>query len=89
MNATGRLQAIKRGVFFEICYAQSLDGSRDKFQSLANSDLWMVAVDSIARRHLISNAKQLLRLTRCRNIILSSGARRPMDLRGPADVANL
>ena len=45
--------------------------------------------DSSARRNLISNAQQLLRLTRGRNVVLSSGAERPMELRGPHDVANL
>lgn len=45
--------------------------------------------DSATRRNIVANAQQLLRLTRGRNIILSSGALRPMDLRGPHDVANL
>ena len=45
--------------------------------------------DSNARRHLVSNAQQLVRLTKGRNIVLSSGAKRAMELRGPHDVANL
>lgn len=45
--------------------------------------------DSATRRNIVANAQQLLRLTRGRNIVLSSGALRPMDLRGPHDVANL
>ena len=45
--------------------------------------------DSTARRHFISNAIELVRATRGRNLVLSSGARRPMDLRSPNDIANL
>ena len=45
--------------------------------------------DATARRHLISNALELVRATRGRNIVLSSGAADPMDIRGPHDVANL
>lgn len=45
--------------------------------------------DSASRRNIVSNAQQLLRLTRGRNIILSSGALRPMEVRGAHDVANL
>lgn len=45
--------------------------------------------DSATRRNIVANAQQLLRLTRGRNIVLSSGALRPMDLRGAHDVANL
>jgi RNase P/RNase MRP subunit p30 len=45
--------------------------------------------DSASRRNLVANSQQLLRLTRGRNIVLSSGALRPMELRGPHDVANL
>ena len=51
--------------------------------------LFSYATDAAARRHLISNAQQLLRLTRGRHVVLSSGARHPMELRGPDDAVNL
>ncbi|ORY01412.1 ribonuclease P protein subunit p30 [Basidiobolus meristosporus CBS 931.73] len=45
--------------------------------------------DSTARRHLISNAINLIRVTRGKNIIVTSEAQRAMELRGPYDIINL
>lgn len=45
--------------------------------------------DSKVRRELFANAQMLQGLTRGRNIIISSGARRCVDLRGPYDIANM
>eukprot|EP00250_Pteridium_aquilinum_P015817 c22780_g1_i1 orf=57-1295(+) len=45
--------------------------------------------DVKARRELFANSQILQGLTRGRNIIVSSGARRSMDLRGPNDIANM
>ncbi|KAF9902184.1 hypothetical protein EC991_005197 [Linnemannia zychae] len=44
--------------------------------------------DATARRNLISNAQSLIRVTRGKNIILSSQAMRAMELRGPYDIVN-
>ncbi|XP_042314566.1 ribonuclease P protein subunit p30 isoform X2 [Sceloporus undulatus] len=45
--------------------------------------------DSTMRRYTVSNALSLMQICRGKNIILSSGAERPLQLRGPYDVANL
>jgi ribonuclease P/MRP protein subunit RPP1 len=45
--------------------------------------------DSLSRRHLIANVGQLVRATRGRNLIFSSGATSAMLLRGPYDLVNL
>ena len=45
--------------------------------------------DPMSRRHLFSNAQALTRLLRGRGIVLSSGARVAMELRGPYDVINI
>ncbi|XP_072014312.1 ribonuclease P protein subunit p30-like [Amphiura filiformis] len=45
--------------------------------------------DSTIRRHVISNALNLVRACRGRNIIISSFANKPLELRGPHDVVNL
>lgn len=42
-----------------------------------------------ARRNLISNAMNLVRITKGKHILLSSGAIHAMELRGPYDVMNL
>ncbi|KAJ3416642.1 Ribonuclease P protein subunit p30 [Chytridiales sp. JEL 0842] len=45
--------------------------------------------DSNARRHLITNTLSLVRVTKGKNIILSSEANRAMNIRGPHDLINL
>ena len=41
------------------------------------------------RRNLSGNARNLVRVTKGRNLLISSGAAKAMELRGPYDVANL
>ncbi|CAF9928091.1 MAG: hypothetical protein ALECFALPRED_003948 [Alectoria fallacina] len=65
--------ALQRGVKFEISYGPGI----------LNSD------GGASRRHLISNATQLIRATRGRGIVISSEAKRALACRGPADVVNL
>jgi ribonuclease P/MRP protein subunit RPP1 len=45
--------------------------------------------DSASRRYLFSNILAMLRLTRGRNLVLSSAAAREMEIRAPWDVINL
>ncbi|CAM4594184.1 unnamed protein product [Eretmochelys imbricata] len=45
--------------------------------------------DSTMRRYTISNALSLMQICKGKNIIISSAAERPLELRGPYDVANL
>ncbi|KAJ3038937.1 Ribonuclease P protein subunit p30 [Rhizophlyctis rosea] len=45
--------------------------------------------DQTARRHLITNSAALIRLTKGKNVIISSEAQRAMEVRGPYDVINL
>lgn len=45
--------------------------------------------DRIARRHTISNARSIISVCKRKNVIVSSQALQPMDLRGPYDVINL
>ncbi|RHZ65096.1 hypothetical protein Glove_319g29 [Diversispora epigaea] len=45
--------------------------------------------DASSRRQLISNAQNLVRVTRGKNIIITSEAQRAMELRGPYDIMNL
>ncbi|KAH0623601.1 hypothetical protein JD844_006526, partial [Phrynosoma platyrhinos] len=45
--------------------------------------------DSTMRRYTVSNALSLMQICRGKNIVLSSSAERPLQLRGPYDVANL
>ncbi|XP_072335122.1 ribonuclease P protein subunit p30 isoform X1 [Scyliorhinus torazame] len=45
--------------------------------------------DSTMRRYTISNALSLMQICKGKNIIMSSAAERPLELRGPYDIANL
>nr|XP_035951209.1 ribonuclease P protein subunit p30 isoform X3 [Halichoerus grypus] len=45
--------------------------------------------DSTMRRYTISNALNLTQVCKGKNVILSSAAERPLEIRGPYDVANL
>ena len=65
--------ALQRGIRFEVCYGPGV----------LNSD------GGASRRNLISNATQLIRVTRGKGIVISSEAKRALACRGPADVVNL
>ncbi|KAL4640075.1 ribonuclease P protein subunit p30 [Arapaima gigas] len=45
--------------------------------------------DSTMRRYTISNAINLMEICKGKNVIVSSGAEKPLELRGPYDIANL
>ena len=45
--------------------------------------------DSTMRRYTISNALNLMQVCKGKNVIISSAAERPLEIRGPCDVANL
>ncbi|XP_029465710.1 ribonuclease P protein subunit p30 isoform X2 [Rhinatrema bivittatum] len=45
--------------------------------------------DSTMRRYTISNALSLMQICKGKNVIISSSAERPLELRGPYDVATL
>lgn len=88
--------AIQNGSVFEACYA-SLTGVEDVYaaqRGAQRSELERAAsltpdARSRARRNLIAGVKDLLRITKGRNVIFSSGASDILGLRGPADITNL
>ncbi|KAK3695160.1 RNase P subunit p30-domain-containing protein [Podospora appendiculata] len=67
------MAAVARGSRFEICYGQALGG----------------AADPRLRANFIGNVIGLLRATKGRGIVVSSGAKAALGLRAPADVVNL
>ncbi|KAI1743304.1 RNase P subunit p30-domain-containing protein [Xylaria scruposa] len=90
--------AVSRGVRFEVCYSQVLQGpapahilgpkgSKDGNGGYAGGA--GAAVDARARATFIGNVSSLVRATRGRGIIISSEARSVLGLRAPADVVNL
>ncbi|KAL1896883.1 RNA-binding RNA processing protein rpp1 [Sporothrix stenoceras] len=90
------MAAVRRGVHFEVCYSQALRGG-------GNGDASSEKSGSAARARalFVANLTGLLRATRGRGIVVSSGAVMKngntsgggaggaFELRGPADVVNL
>ncbi|KAI0446500.1 RNase P subunit p30-domain-containing protein [Xylaria telfairii] len=90
--------AVNRGVRFEVCYSQVLQGPApahvlglkgNKDGSGGHASGVGLAVDARARATFIGNVSSLIRATRGRGIIISSEARSVLGLRAPADVVNL
>lgn len=95
--------AVERGIYFELCYSAAIRGKEPhdkvfganavslerKVLILALCLFHVGIIDATARRNLISNAQSLIRVTRGKNIILSSQAMKAMELRGPYDIVNL
>lgn len=68
------LKAIADGAFFEISYGPALQAQ---------------PIPKEARRNVIAGARELIRVTNGKGIILSSEVRRCFELRGPVDLCNL
>ncbi|KAI0877208.1 RNase P subunit p30 [Hypoxylon argillaceum] len=92
--------AVSRGVRFEVCYSQVLQGpapahvvgskgARNGGESPAGNGGAGGVVDARARAAFIGNVSSLIRATRGRGIVISSEARSVLGLRAPADVVNL
>ncbi|KAI2641038.1 RNase P subunit p30 [Xylaria nigripes] len=96
--------AVNRGVRFEVCYSQVLQGPAPAHiigpkgakegagagaGAGGNAGSVPIGVDARARATFIGNVSSLIRATRGRGIVISSEARSAMGLRAPADVVNL
>jgi ribonuclease P/MRP protein subunit RPP1 len=86
-------QAIARGIHFEISIGSALKGkfhnSRLYINDRPRTNPLMPLLDPNIRRHMLSNALHLVRVTKGRNIIITSEAQRAIDLRAPYDLINL
>ncbi|PWN40070.1 PHP domain-like protein [Ceraceosorus guamensis] len=68
--------AIRSGAVFEITYSAMLAGASEESEKERERK----------KRNLVSNTRDLLRLTGGKGIIISSGAATLLDIRGPKDV---
>lgn len=85
-------QAIARGIHFEISIGSALKGKFHQFVCINDrprTNPLMPHLDPNIRRHMLSNALHLVRVTKGRNIIITSEAQRAIDLRAPYDLINL
>lgn len=74
-------QALGRGVRFEVCYAGLISGPAGYVSSAA-----LGASAQLARKTYIGNVLQLIRASRSRGLVFSSGAAEPLHARNHADV---
>lgn len=73
--------ALTRGIHFEVCYAGLIAGPAGYESSTALGTL-----AHISRKTFFSNCLQLIRASRCRGIVFSSGACEPLHVRNYADI---
>ncbi|EDP43512.1 hypothetical protein MGL_2180 [Malassezia globosa CBS 7966] len=78
--------ALSNGVVFEITYGAAIDAKSSSLSSKSTSEMSDL---SDARRNLFSGAREILRVTNGKGVILSSQAMDAMGLRAPYDVMNL
>ena len=88
--------AVKRGVYFEICYSAALTTGSGRAAAASGSgsghwgDLIPASDAATARKNFIANATSLIRALRGgRNVVFSSEASTVLALRAPMDVVNL
>ncbi|KAF8325682.1 RNase P subunit p30-domain-containing protein [Amanita rubescens] len=77
--------ALKNGAAFEITYAGALGGQPDAL--LADSGFAETGQNS--KRNWWANAREIVRVTKGKGIVLGSGTTNEADLRAPRDVQNL
>ncbi len=78
------LKAIADGAVFEVCY-----GAAMRSAAAASQQSGAPAVKNEARRNVIAGARELIRVTNGKGVILSSEVRRCLEMRGPLDLCNL
>ncbi|TFK23880.1 PHP domain-like protein [Coprinopsis marcescibilis] len=77
--------ALKNGAVFEISYVGAIGGNSDPALVEANA----AENGSSAKRNWWSSAREVVRVTKGKGLIVSSGAVNDSDLRAPRDVCNL
>lgn len=77
--------AIKNGAVFEISYVGALGGENDPTLSNAGG----AENGQTAKRNWWAAAKELTRVTKGKNLLVSGGVASEVDLRAPSDVRNL
>lgn len=74
-------QALGKGIKFELCYSGLIGGPAGYESSSA-----LGVTGKISRKQFFSNSLQLIRASRSKGLVLSSGATEPMNVRNYVDV---
>lgn len=76
--------AIEKGIKFEMCYGPMIAGPAAYSEALQLS-----SVGQLSRKNFFNNALQLIRASRSKGLIVSSGAQQPLHARNSFDILNL
>jgi len=79
--------AIEKGIKFEICYSPMIGGSAA--YTMSNDNLRLSSTGQLIRKNFFNNALQLIRASRSKGLIVSSGASQPLHVRNSSDIINL
>lgn len=80
---------VDKGIKFEICYSATIAGPAGYVVTSSNDNMTLSTTAMLARKNFFSNALQLIRASRSRGLIVSSGATRPLHVRNLSDVLYL
>jgi ribonuclease P/MRP protein subunit RPP1 len=77
--------AVNRGIFFEICYTQSLRG-KIRYVCHKHTFNLVLIIDPQKRFLFYNNVKRLVEVTRGQNLIFTSEALKALEIKRPTDL---
>lgn len=81
--------AVDKGIKFEICYSPMISGPAGYVIQSANENMSLSTTALLVRKNFFSNSLQLIRASRSRGLIVSSGATEPLQARNSNDILTL
>lgn len=81
--------ALEKGIKFEICYSPVISGPAGYSVLTANDNMSLSKTALLARKYFFSNVLQLIRASRSKGMIVSSGATQPLQVRNLSDILTL
>ncbi|CUM67827.1 uncharacterized protein PRCAT00005534001 [Priceomyces carsonii] len=81
--------ALEKGIKFEICYSNLISGPAGYTVQGPNENMTLSTTAALARKNFFNNVLQLIRASRSRGLVVSSGATGPLQTRNPDDILNL
>lgn len=81
--------ALEKGIKFEICYSPMISGPAGYSIQTANDNMSLSKTALLVRKYFFSNVLQLIRATRSKGLVVSSGATQPLQMRNLSDILSL
>lgn len=83
------LKAIADGAVFEVCYGSAMRSAAGQSSGVNSAAGSSMPINRDARRNVIAGAREIIRITNGKGVVLSSEVRRHLEMRGPLDLCNL